>query len=112
MSELALAAAVREHVLGTLDQIPRGEGRNFVVAGRTVAVFRTHADEVFASQPECPHRNGPLADGILGGTILVCPLHDRAFDLRTGASLADECGLAVFPARVTAQRMIVLTLPA
>ncbi len=88
-----------EHALGPLDQIPRGEGRNFEVGGVMIAVFRTHGDEVFASQAECPHKQGPLADGMLGGAVIMCPLHDRSYDLRTGAVLVGECGITVYPAR-------------
>ena len=100
----------REYPIGTLDQIPRGEGRNFEVAGKVVAVFRTHADEVFASQAECPHLKGPLADGMLGGTTIMCPLHDRAYDLRTGAGLAGECGIEVYPVRTKPDGALLLTL--
>jgi len=89
----------REHAIGRLDQIPRGEGRNFDVAGRTVAVFRTHADEVFATQAECPHLGGPLADGMMGGTTIMCPLHDRMYDMRTGAVLMGECPIRTYPIR-------------
>ena len=96
-----------EYVLGPLEAIPRGEGRNFEVAGRTVAVFRTHADEVFASQAHCPHLQGPLADGIMGGTTITCPLHDRVYDLRTGAVVVGECDIAVYPVRM-ADGMVVL----
>lgn len=88
-----------EHPIGPLEQIPRGEGRNFEVAGRRVAVFRTHQDEVFAAQADCPHLGGPLADGMLGGTVIMCPLHDRTYDLRTGRVLAGECDIAVYPVR-------------
>ena len=88
-----------EYAIGPLEQIPRGEGRNFEVAGRLLAVFRTHQDEVFASQAECPHRQGPLADGKIGGTTIMCPLHDRTYDLRTGKVLVGECDIAVYPVR-------------
>ena len=88
-----------EHAIGPLDMIPRGEGRNFVVGDLTVAVFRTHGDEVFATQAECPHAQGPLADGMMGGTTIVCPLHDRSYDLRTGKVLAGECDLKTYPVR-------------
>ena len=88
-----------EFRIGPLDQIPRGEGRTFELDGVMVAVFRTHDDEAFASQAECPHLQGPLADGMLGGSVIVCPLHDRSFDLRTGEVLAGECGITVYPVR-------------
>ena len=92
----------QEILLATVDQIPKGEGRTFEVAGRRMAVFRTHAGEVFATQAECPHRSGPLADGLLGSTTVVCPLHDRAFDLRTGCGLSDDSmPIAVYPVRVS-----------
>lgn len=101
----------QEHRLGSLTMIPPGEGRTFEVAGRRVAVFRTRRDELFATQAECPHRAGPLADGMLGDTTLVCPLHDWRFDLATGASAAGgACGIMVYPVRTTEEREILLTL--
>ena len=91
------ANATDGHRIGTIDQIPRGEGRNFEVAGRRIAVFRTHTDEVYATQADCPHLQGPLADGMLGGTTIMCPLHDRMYDIRTGKVLVGECDLATYP---------------
>ena len=68
----------------TRDQIPVGEGRTFIVGGQPIAIFQTHDGGIYATQPQCPHKHGPLADGLLGGTTLMCPLHDRTFDLKTG----------------------------
>lgn len=83
-------------VIGTLDQIPPGEGRTFDVDGTKIAVFRTRADAVFATQARCPHRGGPLADGMLGGTVIVCPLHERSFDLCTGRELGGDHALTTY----------------
>ena len=86
-------------MVGDVTQIPPGEGRVFLVAGRQIAVFHTHAGEVFATQAECPHLRGPLADGLTGGTTVICPLHDRAYDLRTGQGLKGEpTSITVYPA--------------
>jgi nitrite reductase (NADH) small subunit len=82
--------------LGPIDQIPPGEGRNFDVAGRRVAVFRTRDGRVFATQAECPHRGGPLADGLLGAGTIVCPLHEWRFDLASGESANGVCPIAVY----------------
>ncbi len=99
--------------IGELTQIPKGEGRVFAAAGRRVAVFRTHSGEVFATQAECPHLNGPLADGLTAGSTVVCPLHDRAFDLRTGHGLNGETSsLQVFPASLDEDGKIWLSIPA
>jgi nitrite reductase (NADH) small subunit len=85
-------------LIGQVTQIPKGEGRTFAVAGQRIAVFHTHSGEVFATQPECPHLQGPLADGLTGGATVICPLHERAYDLRTGEGLNGECSqLQVYP---------------
>ena len=84
--------------IGEVAQVPRGEGRTFAVAGRRIAVFHAQSGEVFATQPECPHLKGPLADGLLGGATVICPLHERSYDLRTGQGLNGECSkLRVYP---------------
>jgi nitrite reductase (NADH) small subunit len=84
------------HKLGALSQIPKGEGRNFEVGAQRFAVFHARDGRVFATQASCPHRQGPLADGLLGGTTLVCPLHEWQFDLETGKALVGECGIRVY----------------
>lgn len=77
--------------LGPVESIPAGEGRNFLVDRMAIAIFRTRAGELFATQAHCPHRGGPLADGLMGGGRIVCPFHSYAFDLATGEALARGC---------------------
>jgi nitrite reductase (NADH) small subunit len=106
-----------EMTLGLLSSVPPGEGRTFQVGTEPIAVFHTRGGQVFATQAHCPHRGGPLADGLLGGHVLICPLHGRKFDLRTGEGLAtagaDACGLKTYGARVdSAGRILVTTDPA
>jgi nitrite reductase (NADH) small subunit len=90
----------REQSIGSVDQIPEGEGRVFDLGGQKIAVFRTRAGSVFAVQPNCPHRNGPLANGLLGTDTLVCPLHDRTFDLGTGRAIGHDDCLRTYPVRL------------
>jgi nitrite reductase (NADH) small subunit len=99
-----------EFTLGPLHLIPPGEGRSFEVAGEHVAVFRTRAGEVFATQARCPHKNGPLADGLTGGRALICPLHAWKFDLSTGEQVAGSCRLTTYPVSVTSDGKIVLKI--
>lgn len=102
--------ATREEVrLGPASQIPLGEGRTFLVRGDRIAIFRARNGEMFAAEADCPHRAGPLSDGLLGGANLVCPLHGWKFDLRTGQALYGECGLRTWPVRLTEDDEIVLT---
>lgn len=99
-----------EVTLGPLSSVPPGEGRTFHVGARKVAVFHTRQGQLYASQAECPHRKGPLADGLLGGSTLVCPLHAWKFDLRTGRSEAGQCTLETYPARSSRSGQIVIDI--
>lgn len=88
--------------LGPLERIPLGEGRAYRLAGCDVAVFRTRDGAVYAVQAECPHRGGPLADGLVGDGKVLCPLHGQAFDLATGEPVRHACGaLRTFGVSVT-----------
>ena len=78
--------------LGLIERIPLGEGRSFRIEDTVVAVFRTRKNEVFATQAACPHKGGPLADGIIGDGKIVCPLHAYKFQLVTGEALGHACG--------------------
>ncbi|MGI8944917.1 MAG: nitrite reductase small subunit NirD [Thermoleophilaceae bacterium] len=80
--------------------VPLGEGRPVTVDGRRIAVFHTEAGW-YALDDACPHRGGPLSDGILADRCVACPLHDRRFDLADGAALTD--GEAVTAHRVVLQ---------
>jgi nitrite reductase (NADH) small subunit len=80
------------HCVGSVETIPLGEGRRFVLDGEAVAIFRTRDGDLFATQAACPHREGPLADGMVGGGRVFCPLHSYDFDLATGASRSGACG--------------------
>ena len=100
-----------DYDLGPLAQIPPGEGRAFDLGGRRIAVFHTRAGDVLAVQAACPHKQGPLADGLVGAGSVVCPLHGRKFDLASGAPLGHACGsLATYPVSVDAGGRIHLQL--
>ena len=101
-----------EYPLGPLDRIPPGEGRDFEIDDRRITVFHLRGGAVYATQATCPHRQGPLADGLIGGTVVVCPFHAWKFDLRTGEALFGTCGIITYPVRLTASGEIVLTIAA
>ncbi|MGV9673960.1 Rieske (2Fe-2S) protein [Nocardia sp. NPDC003482] len=73
------------HIIGTLADIPLGEGRTFVVDNRQIAVYHLRDGTLRALDAVCPHRGGPLADGLIDSATVVCPLHGRTYDLATGA---------------------------
>jgi nitrite reductase (NADH) large subunit len=79
--------------VGSLDDIPEGEGRAVSLGGRELAVFRSGGGAVHAIAARCPHAGGPLADGIVAGGKVTCPLHGWKVDLASGeaASPAGNC---------------------
>ncbi|WP_311215494.1 MULTISPECIES: Rieske (2Fe-2S) protein [unclassified Arthrobacter] len=75
-----------QHLLGPLDQIPFGEGRAFGIDGEQVAVFRLRDGNLRAVSGVCPHKGGPIADGTIDQQVVMCPLHQHAFELQSGCS--------------------------
>ncbi|GAB4267442.1 MAG: nitrite reductase small subunit NirD [Pararhodobacter sp.] len=93
--------------IGPLEAIPRRGARKVKTDFGCVAVFRTGADEVYALDNACPHKNGPLSEGIVHGRSVTCPLHSWVFDLQTGeAQGADSGRVATFPARIEGGRIL------
>ncbi len=98
--------------LGPIDRIPPGEGRTFDIGDHSVAVFRTRENILHAVQAFCPHRSGPLADGIIGDGKVICPLHSYKFNIVTGQPLGDDCAaLEVYRVSLTGNGEIILQLP-
>ena len=87
--------------IGTLDDIPRQGARVIETAFGNIAVFRTQADEVFALRDRCPHKGGPLSQGIVHGRRVACPLHNWLIELDSGEAVAPDAGCAQrFPVRI------------
>lgn len=75
-----------------IDEIPRLGARVVRSAGIDIAVFRTADDQVFALQDKCPHKGGPLSQGIVFGKKVACPLHNWAICLDNGNAIAPDTG--------------------
>ncbi len=87
--------------VGRLEDIPRQGARVIATAEGAIAVFRTVDDEVFALRDRCPHKGGPLSQGIVHGKRVACPLHDWKIALDTGLAAAPDAGCAArYPVRV------------
>jgi nitrite reductase (NADH) small subunit len=84
------------------ETIPVREGKSVEIAGRRLAIFNL-GDSFVAVDDCCPHRGGPLSDGIVSGSSVACPLHAWSFDLRSGTVLnhpeSSAC-LSTFPVRI------------
>ncbi len=78
--------------VGSLSDIPSLGARVVETADGPVAVFRTADDHVFALHDSCPHKLGPLSEGIVHGHQVTCPLHNWVIDLPTGEAVAPDRG--------------------
>ena len=90
----------------SVDDVPMGEGRAATVEGRRLAIFNT-ATGWYALANGCPHRGGPLADGLVADRCVACPLHERRFELTTGAALSGGQGVEAYPLVLRAGEVLV-----
>ncbi len=93
--------------IAPLDDVPRRGARVVKTRAGCVAVFRTADDSVFALDNTCPHKKGPLAEGIVHGAAVTCPLHNWVISLETGRVKGpDEGQVTTYPARVENGRIL------
>ena len=85
-----------------LDEIPAAGARVLLRTGEEdIALFRTAGDRVFALVDRCPHKGGPLSQGIVAGDTVTCPLHGWNIALHSGEACAPDVGCARrFPVKV------------
>lgn len=83
--------------LGPVSQVPVGEGRTFAVAESQIAVFRLRDGSLRALDAVCPHKGGPLADGLADESVVVCPLHGATYDMRTGVEAGGGAPVRSYP---------------
>ncbi|MGD8784473.1 MAG: nitrite reductase small subunit NirD [Thioalkalispiraceae bacterium] len=98
--------------IGNLNDIPQLGARVVTSNKGNIAVFRTAEDKVFAVKDECPHKQGPLSQGIVHGDRVACPLHDWKINLETGVAVApDEGCAATYPVRLDGEKILLSLTP-
>ena len=87
--------------IGRIEDIPPQGSRIVATTFGNIAVFRTVDDRLYAVRDRCPHKGGPLSQGIVHGSKVTCPLHNWVIDLVSGeAAGPDEWQTACFAVRV------------
>lgn len=93
--------------VGKLEDIPRLGARVIETEFGDIAVFRTANDEVFALRDKCPHKGGPLSQGIVHGRRVTCPLHNWVIEMVDGNAVAPDVGCAVkYPVKIDADTVM------
>lgn len=96
--------------VGAPEDIPLRGARRVAAAAGDIAVFRTGDGRVFALRDACPHKRGPLSQGIVHGHAVTCPLHAWVIDLASGEATGADAGqgcAAVVPVLVEGGRVFI-----
>ncbi len=95
--------------IGPVDQLPTLGARTLPVRGREeIAIFRTANGSVYALVNKCPHKAGPLSQGIVHGNVVTCPLHGWNISLATGEALgADKGCVPTIPVKIDGGRILI-----
>jgi len=95
------SSTVTWYDIGDISNIPQRGSRCIVIGDLKIGVFRTITDNVFALEDKCPHKNGPLSQGIVHDNCVTCPLHNWVIDLESGeAQGADNGSVKGFPIKI------------
>lgn len=93
--------------VGVISDIPKQGARVVNTDEGDIAIFRTDEDEIFALRDKCPHKGGPLSQGIVHGKKVACPLHNWNIHLDTGMAVAPDEGCAArYPVKLEGDKIL------
>lgn len=98
-------------VVATIDELPVGAAKQVEVGGKTIALFNV-GGSYFAIDDTCPHRDGPLSEGVLEGNVITCPWHGAKFSVLTGEVIEGPASAGVCSYRIRVEGTdVLLTIP-
>lgn len=98
--------------VGSVDDVPSRGSRVVKAAGGDIAIFKAADGALFALRDRCPHKGGPLSQGIVHGHSVTCPLHNWVISLKNGEAQGADSGCARTIALVVESGRILLPLAA
>lgn len=94
--------------VGPVEHVPLRGARRVEIDGLVIGVFRVQSGEVYALENKCPHKDGPLTEGIVHDTGVTCPLHNWVIDLQSGQARGADSGcVRTFPVEVRDGRICI-----
>ena len=97
MNAIVLDPPLRWTDVGAVTDIPRRGARRVPTPLGDIAIFRTGDGAIYALRDACPHKGGPLSQGIIHGHAVACPLHNWSIDLSTGEAMGADRGKGCTP---------------
>ena len=93
--------------VGRLHDIPSRGARCVTIGDLTIAIFRTADDRLFALEDKCPHKAGPLSQGMVHDGCVTCPMHGWVISLETGEATGADVGRTTsYPVRLDGDRVL------
>ncbi len=106
MSIPAQQPSLRWLAIGRVEDVPAQGARVVLTPDTAIAVFKTRDGRLFAIEDRCPHKGGPLSEGLVHGDCVVCPLHGLKIDLVKGSAIApDEGSVKRYPIRQEGEQL-------
>lgn len=100
---------LRSFFIGEVGELPQKLGKTVIVGNKEIAVFKTENGEIRAIENRCPHKGGVLAEGILSGEYVFCPMHDWKISVKDGKVQAPDVGcVQTYPVEVKGGQVFVL----
>ena len=93
--------------VASLSDLPAGSAKTVEIGGTALALYNV-GGQVHATTNTCPHRGGPLGEGVLGGGVITCPWHAFEYDVTSGRCLTNPAlQIACFPVKLEGQDILV-----
>jgi nitrite reductase (NADH) small subunit len=100
---------LRSVFIGEVAELPQKLGKTVIVGNMEIAVFKTENGDIRAIENRCPHKGGVLAEGILSGEYVFCPMHDWKISVKDGKVQAPDVGcVQTYPVEVKGGQVYVL----
>lgn len=100
---------IRSVFIGGVEELPQKLGKTVVVGKKEIAVFKTENGDIRAIENRCPHKGGVLAEGILSGEYVFCPMHDWKISVKDGKVQEPDVGcVQTYPVEVKEGQVYVL----
>nr|WP_236838572.1 nitrite reductase small subunit NirD [Caldalkalibacillus salinus] len=98
--------------IGPVDELPQNTGKTVRVQGYEVALFKLSNGDVRAIENRCPHKGGVLAEGIVSGEYVFCPMHDQKISLSSGHVQPPDTGcVTTYPVVITDHKIYIDSRP-
>lgn len=95
--------------IGGVDQLPQKLGKTVTIGKKEIAVFKLENGDIRAIENRCPHKGGVLAEGILSGEYIFCPMHDWKINVKDGKVQAPDVGcVQSYPVEVKDDQVYIL----